>query len=205
MDLFPLISDLGNSPRPSPSIDSDIEKVNHILKREGHPESKYPRGGSDNRPPPTHQHSYSNHSTSDRDPPYREYRERQDFSHHPRNQNPQAFRDQKSRQQYNRNRNEYPGDRDNMYPTNMNQSQYRQPYQQSSYQQQNMMGAGSMGGGYGGGQQGNYQMQRQAGGNFPMNQQRQAQPNAYGNQNMQPQTGYGMQQQGQRHTVLCRT
>ena len=39
ISLF-LIADLGNSPRPSPSIDSDIEKVNHILKREGHPESK---------------------------------------------------------------------------------------------------------------------------------------------------------------------
>merc|ERR1719450_607518 len=39
------MKNLGNSPRPSPSIDSDIEKVNHILKREGHSESTYTSRG----------------------------------------------------------------------------------------------------------------------------------------------------------------
>ena len=206
--LVSFLIDLGNSPRPSPSIESDVEKVNHILRREGKPESKYPRGGSDHshQHPPSHQANYSNHSS--RDPPYREYRDRPEYPphHQPQNTNQQAFNNQKPRQQYNRNRSEYPGE--NMYPANMN-SQYRQPYPSTStYQQQNTMGGpmagnmNSMGGGYGG-QQGNYQqsnMQRQAGGNNPMNQQRQTQPNAYGNQ-MQPQAGqqpgYGMQQQRQ--------
>ena len=202
--IFLLISDLGNSPRPSPSIDSDIEKVNHILKREGHSESKFTsRGGGDHhsqhRPLPPHTSNYSNHSSSNRgDPDYREYRERgrEDLppSNYPPSHPNQAFRSQREREQYNRIRGEHP--RDKMYPSNMNQ-QYRQPYQSNT----NMMGGpmgGNMGGNYGG-NQGNYQnqMQRQTGGNYPMNQQRQTQPNAYGNQNMnQPQTGgYGMQQQ----------
>ena len=197
-------ADLGNSPKPSPSVDSDIEKVNHILKREGHPESRFSRGGNDpSHHRPTQAHHQSNYNNpSSRDPPYREYRDRQDPHHQPPHSNQQAFRDQKSRQQYNRNRGEYPGD--NMYPSNMN-TQYRQPYQaSSSYQQQNAMGGpmsgnmNSMGGGGYGGQQGNYQMQRQAGGNYPMNQQRQTQPNAYGNQ-AQQQPGFGMQQ-GPRQT-----
>ena len=194
---------MGNSPRPSPSVDSDIEKVNHILKREGHSDSKVRDRGSDHHsqhrnPVPPHSSNYSNnHSSSNRgDPHYREYRERgrEDFppSNYPPNHPNQAFRNQKERQQYNRIRGEHPGD--NMYPSNMNQ-QYRQPYQSNT----NMMGGpmgGNMGGNYGG-NQGNYQnqMQRQTGGNYPMNQQRQMQPNAYGNQNMNQSQGYGMQQQ----------
>ena len=71
---------MGNSPKPSPSVDSDIEKVNHILKREGHPESRFSRGGNDpSHHRPTQAHHQSNYNNpSSRDPPYREYRDRQD-------------------------------------------------------------------------------------------------------------------------------
>ena len=184
---------MGNSPRPTPTIESDIEQVNHIIAREK--ESKYTKGVSDpaqHRPTSTQQSHYNNPPTSSRDPLYREYRERQEFSHQPHHPSHPSFSSQKSRQ-FSRSRSEHSEN----YQPNMN-PQYRQPYQ-SSYQQQPTMG-GPMGGGmsgYGGQQQGNYsQQQRQMQGSYPMQQQRQPQPGGYGNQ-MQQQPNIGMQQQRQ--------